>query len=109
MATCGSLACRLEEMWLMTTSTVSIRPSTTALSWQRQGGAAASTSLRTAGPMPRTPQIKSRACSADMGPREGTAGPEGHGGHVLGERQREPHACGSMAAWGWGGDVLWKS
>lgn len=32
MATWGSLACRLEEMWLMTTSTVSIKPSTTVLS-----------------------------------------------------------------------------
>lgn len=32
MATWGSLACRLEEMWFMTTSTVSIKPSTTVLS-----------------------------------------------------------------------------
>lgn len=32
MVTWGSLVCRLEEMWFMTTSTVSIKPSTTALS-----------------------------------------------------------------------------
>lgn len=66
MATCGSLACRLEEMWLMTTSTVSIRPSTTALSWQRQRGARSESRDR----CPRRPRSSSHACSAVMGPRE---------------------------------------
>ena len=35
MVTWGSLACTLEEMWPMTVSTVSIKPSTTALSCKR--------------------------------------------------------------------------
>lgn len=37
MVTWGSLACRLKEMWPMTVSTVSIKPSTMALSCRRHG------------------------------------------------------------------------
>lgn len=35
MVTWGSLVTRLEEMWPMTVSTVSIKPTTIALSWKQ--------------------------------------------------------------------------